>query len=362
MKEKKEKVFRTFNQYIRPKIPQNVGSKYYRGNNKPIDVCRYHDTYDRGLGILTEDRKKLFLERDYTVKKDGFSVVRRKCSNPYCRFCPHIRQFRLADGKLYTAPTAEDFRRTLPDGPRGRDSYLKMKHRVERIIEQEKRVSWLIKFEKKMMTELDTIIEHLGQQMREVDTELLPYDAFHFRWAPLPNLPEQEIVGPYTPLWGARLDLALVLLRGAYEEVRRNLYGFYHGRRGPHSVKWSGLLLPATARRTEADVPRYPWRFLLFSKVMGTLTYKTYLTVGGGAGGVSVKRKLQGKYPIQADLAPWFYLGVRSNILASSYRTRTLDQLGDVLATLLREAKTNLPILAKQKNTRSEKCMLNRNR
>jgi hypothetical protein len=213
MTKNNENIFRTFNQYVRPTIPQKIGAKYYRGNNKPIDICRYHDTYDVGIGIIYSDYARL-IHKEYSLKKDGFFVVRRNCSNPHCRFCPHIRQFRLADGKLYTSPTAEDFRRTLPDGPLMVPTYLMMKHKTEKLIRFEKEIAWLGKFEKKIMGELDQIIEHFSNQMREVDKELVPYDAFYFRWAPLADLPEQEIVGPYTPLWGARLDQALVLLRG----------------------------------------------------------------------------------------------------------------------------------------------------
>jgi hypothetical protein len=347
MKEKKEKVFRTFNQYIRPKIPQNIGSRYYRGNNKPIDVCRYHDTYDVGIGYIFSDYT-VILHKEYSLKKDGFSVVRRKCANPYCRFCPHIRHFRLADGKLYTSPTAADFRRTLPDGPRMVNTYMDMKRRVEKLIRFEKEISWLNKFEKNVMEELSLIIDYFSKEMREADQETHQYDAYHFRWAQLQDLPEQEIVGPYTPLWGARLDQALVLLRGAYEEVRRGLHAFYYGRLGGHSNKWSELLFPVPAHRTVGDVPRYQWRYIVFSKTTRTITYKSHLLVGG-KGGVKIKRLLKGQYPSQADLAPWRYQGLRSNILAYAHKTRQLDQLGDLLNRLIRSAKKGLPALGKIK-------------
>lgn len=347
MKENKKEIFRTFNQFVRPNIPLNIGAKYYRGINRPIDVCRYHDTYDVGIGYVYSDYEKM-LHKPYSVKKDGFSVIRRNCTNPHCRFCPHIRHFRLADGKLYTAPTAEDFRRTLPDGPLRVPTYLMMKHKTEKLIRFEKEIAWLGKFEKKIMEELDHMIEYFAEQMRDVDTGMIPYDAFHFRWVPLPNLPEQEIVGVYTPLWGARLDLALVLLRGAYEEMRRSLHGFYFGRLGKHSVAWSGLLFPASAHRTAGDVPRYQWRYIVFSKTTGSITYKSHLLVGG-RDGVQVKKYLSGKYPSYADLASWRFTGLRSNIRAAVRRSQTLDQLGDLLNALIHSAKKELFALHERK-------------
>jgi len=352
----KKKSFRTLNQYIRPKKVQNFGGKYYRGNNIPIDVCRYHDDYGRNF---YREFSEQFANRDkkYTIKEDGFSVVRLPGRDNFSRFAPYIAKFRLADGKVYSAPTAGDFRRTLPDGPRGADSYLAMKQRVESLIAFEKMLKSLEKFEKRT-EDIETIIEKLTEYLYLSDPKYRAHDYFHWRWLPKEGLPQPEIVGIHTPLWGSRLDLALVLLRGAYEQVRTNLHGLYYARLGPHSPKWRGMLTIRPKSRLVSDVPRYEWVFLVYSKKVGRISYKTNL-LAGSKDGAKAKIYLHGKYPTRRDLNGTRFDGIRPNIERSSIITSILDRFGDRLDELARQAdkiiKRGRP---KKKRKNSRECSL----
>ncbi len=349
MSDEKKKSFRTLNQYIRPKKVENFGVDDYYGNNRPINVCRYHDTYGknfyREFATQFADR-----EKKYTLKEDGFSIERVPSRNRYSRFGPYRVKFRLADGKVYSAPTAADFRRTLPDGPRGADSYLAMKRRVESISAFERMLKSLEKFEQKETADIETIIWELSAFLHETDPRYRVHDYFHWRWLPKMDLPEQEIVGPYTPIWGARLDLALVLLRGAYEQVRANLHGLYYGRLGRHSPKWRGLLTIRPDGRRASDVPRYVWTFLVYSKVMGNISYKSYL-LAGSKDGAKAKIKLRGRYPCYKDLTGSRFNQFRPNLLRSATITRVLKQFGDRLDELAKQGSKPVKGLTRKKIT-----------
>ncbi len=340
MSDEKKKSFRTLNQYIRPKKVENFCSKYYRGNNVPIDVCRYHDTFGQ-IFYSTFAAQLAARENRYTAEKDGFSVVRAKSHDPYSRFSPYIARFTLAYGNVHSAPTATDFRIAFPDSPRGADSYLDMKHRVQKIIAFEKFLKAIEKFERRTSKDLEEIIENLTLFLRETDPKYRAHDYLHWRWLPKEGLPEQEIVGPHTPLLGARLDLAMVLLRGAYERVRGDLHGLYYGKLGRHSPKWRGLLTIRPKSRLVSDVPRYEWVFLLYSKSMGGITYKTYLLVGSKEG-AKAKIKLRGRYPSYKDLTGPRFDPFRANLLREAIITRVLDRFGDRLDEIAKEAEKRI--------------------